>query len=390
MKILYYSPHPNLSLHSSTGYGTHIREMINAFELLGHTVIPVVMGSTSSTFHHIQKNSSIKKIIKYLLPKVLWETLKDYQTIQFDKKALQKLAIITNKEKPDLIYERAAYLMQSGYQTAQKYNIKYYIEINAPVIEEKIAFAGKSLFISTAESLVKNSLQYADKVIVVSSALKNYFQEKYILEKDKIIITPNAINPENVKINDLAISELRKKYSFDINNLVIGFVGSIFPYHGVDSLIKVFSEIHNTYNHIRLLIVGSGMSLPELKKLIQKLNITDKIIFTGNVPNKDIYNYISLMDVTVMAKSNWYGSPVKIFEYGALGKAIIAPNNKPVNDVLKNNTNGLLIENNPESLKNAMIKLIEDSDLRASLGLNAKNKILQDHTWQIMAKKIIR
>jgi glycosyltransferase involved in cell wall biosynthesis len=80
----------------------------------------------------------------------------------------------------------------------------------------------------------------------------------------------------------------------------------------------------------------------ELKKQVDKLGLREQVLFTGNVSFLDVKDYMALFSVGVMPKYNGYGSPVKIFEYGAMGLPVIAPNNGPVNDVMLNSETGLL------------------------------------------------
>jgi glycosyltransferase involved in cell wall biosynthesis len=87
---------------------------------------------------------------------------------------------------------------------------------------------------------------------------------------------------------------------------VIGFVGSIFPYHGVDVLIRCFASIvQDSQQDLCLLIVGDGETLPALKDLAEQLKMRDQILFTGNIPHHRVMPYIQAMDICVMAKSNW-------------------------------------------------------------------------------------
>lgn len=391
MKIIYYSSHPYLNLSDPTGYGTHMREMIYAFQELGHTVIPVILGGTNTeSINHKASNikSTIKSLIKKIIPRIFWNSLKDYKLILSDKKALHKLDTIIAKEKPDLIYERIAYLMSSGYKIAQKYSIKYYTEINAPIVEENLIFEGKSLFTSTAKKRVRDLIERSDYIIVVSTALKNHYQDKYAVKEQKTIITPNAINPKKIEVDAATLEQIRRKHNLKPESLVIGFVGSIFPYHGVDKLIKAFAKLKQD-NYLQLLIVGDGLILDNLKSLTKKLDIQEKVIFTGAISPLKIYHYIALMDITVMASSNWYGSPVKIFEYGLMGKAIIAPDNIPVRDVMINNKHGLLITQETEKLTQALSVLIQNKKLRNELGLTFQEKVLKEHTWKKMAEKIL-
>ena len=147
--------------------------------------------------------------------------------------------------------------------------------------------------------------------------------------------------------------------------------------------------LNSKYFNTRLLIVGSGEALDDLKNLAQKLKIENQVVFAGSVPHHEVFNYIDLMDITVMAKSNWYGSPVKIFEYGAMGKAIIAPDVIPVRDVMIDAIDGILVQPEQVALTNALEKLFIDEKLRKNIADNFKQKVLANHTWEKMAEKLL-
>lgn len=95
------------------------------------------------------------------------------------------------------------------------------------------------------------------------------------------------------------------------------------------------------------------------------------------------------MDITVLPNSHWYGSPIKLFEYGAMGKAIIAPDNVPVKDVLIPGDDGLLVKPTVDSLFPAMKHLVESPDQRVRMAEGFQKKVLTRHIWSAMAKKIL-
>lgn len=390
MKILYYSPHPNLNLQDPTGYGTHMREMINAFRLLGHEVIPLIAGGTEKKGKKSKSNlfSLLKNNFKRSIPSIIWESFRDYSLLLFDRGLRDVLRKVIREIKPDLIYERGNYLQISGVEMAKELGVKHYLEINAPYVEERISFSGKSLLKRRAEIIERKQFLLSDKAFVVSSILKGYFVQKCKIDPQKIYVIPNAIDNHTIKINSVFEGVIRKKYGLS-KQIVIGFVGSFFPYHGVDVLINAFSKIVSRYNDIHLLIIGDGEILDLLKKNAQDLGVENKITFTGNVDHADIYNYINIMDIAVMAKSNWYGSPVKIFEYGALGKAIIAPNVVPLRDVMVNKVDGILVNSTVYELERAIKTLIYDVELREKIGRTFQKKVLHEHNWEYMAKKIL-
>ena len=389
MKILYYSSHPNLYLKATTGYGTHMREMIGAFRRQGHEVLPVIMGDQKSNneVHSSTAKLSFKKIIKKIFPLYFWKSLKDYQLIKFDLMAGQVLEQQIVTFKPDLIYERGTYLQLSGIKMAAKFSLKHYLELNAPFVEESASFEGSATFFKErAFHAEREQIAKTDKALLVSSALQNYYSSKYKISDSKMLVTPNCVHPDSVRLNSELKDELIAKYNLK-GKKIIGFVGSIFPYHGVDLLINAFRELQDLYSDLLLVIVGDGALLPQLKVYAESMGT--QVIFTGPVAHNEIYTYIDIMDITVMAQSNWYGSPVKIFEYGAMGKAIIAPDTVPVRDVMVDGVDGLLVKPEVLGLKNAISKILIDPEIGIRMGENFKNKVFANYTWDAIAAKIL-
>lgn len=381
MKILYFSPHPHINSASPSGPGTHIREVIRGMENAGHEVLPIIAGGTeiSPTPFHPQKKG-IKETIKSFIPKRVWETVKDRNLRKLSTAQESMLEKIIEEFNPDIIYERCYFMMTAGVRVAKKKGIFHILEVNAPYPQEKIEMSGASLIHQHSLHAEKEQLAKTNMIVVVSSALKDYCINIESSAAHKTLITPNAVNLDTIEKSNPAKDE-------ENSNLIIGFVGSIFPYHGVDNLIRAFAKL--TQNDLELLIVGDGEVLDEYKELCHTLNIDKKVTFTGNVPHSEVYNYIQQMDITVMAKSNWYGSPVKIFEYGALGKMIIAPDNVPVNDVMEDGVDGILIDETENELYNSMLQLIENPRKGQVMATNFKHKVIQNHTWNRVAESIL-
>lgn len=383
MKILYYSPHPALGLNDQAGYGTHMREMIHAFQQLGHEVLPVIMGGTEPTAATPAASAGgVKKALKPFVPHGLWETAKDVSLLRFDRYAQQQLEAQIAAFKPDMIYERANYLQLSGVNAAQKWGIKHVLEVNSPYVEERQTLQGKSWLMNKAVKAEQMQVEKSNLVCCVSSALEEYLKKRS-KSKYNFIVTPNAINEntyKNYKKDD--IENLDKEN----NDVVFGFVGSFFAWHGIDLMILAFKGLVNQYPNIRLLIVGDGAIRADLEQLAQDC---PGVTFTGQVPHGQVFSYIDMMDVAIMANSNWYGSPVKIFEYGAMGKAIIAPDNIPVKDVMVPDIDGILVQPNVESLRSAMEFYIKNPDRRAQMAVHFQQKVLTQHTWQQTAQQIL-
>ncbi len=390
MKILYFSPHPHLNLAGSTGYGRHMREIIAALKKNGHDVQTLIVGGETLSESSGETSNGCKKILKKIIPGIIWETLVDYKLIRLDKAVSNRLLDSINKFNPDIIYERGYYLMPSGALIAKKKNIMHILEINGPYVEERIELKGKSLLTDRAAKMEKLQIENTNLLVVVSSPLKSYFTKKYSIDPAKVLVTPNAVNFDDININETRKKELKNKFNLN-SKTVIGFVGSIFPYHGVDLLIEAF-EILKQKGEIRnlvLLVIGDGETLKDLKLLTINKGLTDNIIFTGKVSHNEVYDYIQLFDIAIMAKTNWYCSPIKIFEYGALKKPIIAPDTQSVKDVMTNNEDGLLVKPNATEIANAINDYANNADKRIKHGISFYNKIKEKHIWQAVAKQII-
>ena len=199
-------------------YSTHIREMIYAFRKQGHEVDSLIMGnkdSNDSTNNQIEKSvkgkGGIFNWVKKNCPVLLWESLKDLNLLRFDRYAKQQLKERISSFKPDMIYERGNYLQLSGVSAANQNGIPHVLEMNAPYVEEKTILEGKSLLLNFAKNLQKKQCELTQRLVVVSSALKNHFVDNFSVSEEKILVTPNAVNLDYVKEISIQKKEEYKK-----------------------------------------------------------------------------------------------------------------------------------------------------------------------------------
>jgi glycosyltransferase involved in cell wall biosynthesis len=391
LRIIYYSPHPTHDIVSEVGYSTHQRESIHAFRQLGHEVLPVVLGGTEQAavnihISGISKQSDNLTGIKKMVPLWIWNALKDLRLLKHDVKAGKQLEQAMLEFKPDMIYERGEYLQDSGVKIAAKHGIKHVLEVNSPVVEEMAAFEGPDLLRFLGHRKERNKLHGTSHVIAVSSAMKEYLQTYYGCKKP-IHVAPNAINPDKEQFDPEAIEQIRDVFSKDAQ--IIGFVGSLFPYHGVDGLIEAFGGVIQHQPHARLMIVGDGSIREGLQSKAEKELPAGSFTFTGKVPHALVMNYIKSFDVAVMPSSNWYGSPIKIFEYGLTGVPIVAPDKAPLRDVMEHRKHGLLVSDNSADLKEALLFMLQNPKSAIEIGTCFREKILQHHIWTAQASGIL-
>jgi len=280
MRILYFSSHPTHDTLSDVGYSTHQREMIEAMLALGHEVIPIIIGNDriKEIDEQAVSNGSVSFISRFkrVVPSIIWQSVKDIQMLSHGVRTVKprfEQAII--KFKPDAIYERTEILIGVGAQLAAKHKVPHIYEVNGPGVEEMIKFEGRSLMNGFAERLEKIKYRSTSAICSVSQDLSIFLQNRYSVNPDKITTIPNAYNPEHFSI--YSRNSLDVKFNFKSTDLVFGFVGSILPFHGVDLLVNAFAEVKKSFGQVKLLIVGSGMSLADLKLLAQKKGVSNDV-----------------------------------------------------------------------------------------------------------------
>jgi glycosyltransferase involved in cell wall biosynthesis len=364
-----------------------MRGMVNGFREEGHTVEILVLGKKPQSRDSSIQTNSFKSVLKKVLPKILWRTLKEIQQIRFDNHAAKELQEAIQTFNPDVVYERSAWMSNGSVDVLKSFNIKHIVEINAPFEEEVKEFEKASSFISIiGKKKLKNLLQSATLIAPITTSLEKYIVENYEVNPSNCLVVPNAIDKQEIQINESRVEAINKQFNLS-EVTVIGFVGSIFPYHGVDRLIKGVSKLK--YTDIAILIVGDGYLIPELKELASKLEISSRVHFTGSVPKEDVYNYISAMDILTLPNTEWYCSPVKLFEYGAFGKTILAVNEAGVSDVMSREE-GVLFENNDSAFQDALLVAITEVDALEIKAKRFQQKVFATHNWRANARKVLQ
>jgi glycosyltransferase involved in cell wall biosynthesis len=382
-------------MHDISGPGVHIREVMHGFQQKGHEVIwasPNRRLANQPLVHKPKSGLFIKRIIKTILPKIIWETFRDIELMWIDRAFDRELQQLIDLHKPDFIYERVYYLMGCGYRVARKNKVKYLAEINSPYTIEKPLMSYKSLFEPLAERNERKQMEAIDQGFVVASSLKEYFIKKYPFTKGKITITPNAVRKEFTEPATEDVKQAaRAELSLREDDILITFVGSIFPYHGVDILIHAYHTVRKQYgSRLKLLIMGDGEILEDLKVLTEKLGITGEVIFTGKAPGEKVREYLTVTQIAVLANCNWYSSPIKLFEYGSKRLAIIAPKYPGVEDVMTGSEDGLLIDPDQNSLSQAIQLLVEQPDVRERYAESFYRRVKSHYTWDVIANQILR
>lgn len=234
-------------------------------------------------------------------------------------------------------------------------------------------------------SVAKN----ADGIIAVTKGIKNELIRQGVDSK-KIFVVENGANVDIFKPMDANIS--KGILGLDKNIHYVCFVGSLAPWQGVEYLINAAPSILKEIPETKFLIIGDGQMKEELISLAEKTSVFNKFIFTGSVPYEEVPTYINASDVCVALKSHLKSgySTLKMYEYLACGKPIVASNEEGLGNVLEKTGSGIAVNRGSvENVSNAIIKLIKNKELRKSMGKNGRKLVLEKYTWNATVKQII-
>lgn len=391
MKLLHLFNSIFVPPSEGSGSKTHNYFLSRGFEQLGHQVVRVQPGiRNAERDFELNKARAFYRALKFVFPKMVTDWMRDFYCIIHDFRFETTIREAITIEKPSLIYERFTDFHRSGLRAAKKAKVPYVVEIHETA--EARRYTQKLNFHHYNDYVLMKVATGADMVVVVSSMLRDYFTRKGVLGK-KILVLPNAVDLELFRSTGQG-HRIRRGLGISAEETVIGLVGGMHPYHGIDLLPDVCELIRNECPKVKLLIVGGFKrykgGLSAFKSMLKERRIDNYFILTGGVPIEEVPGYIEAMDICLMPDSNAYGSPLKLFEYGALSKPCIMPRYRPVLDVLVDGQTGLIFQ--PKSIKDMADKittLMHDEGLRESLGKNLYNLVSEKHTWHRNARTIL-
>jgi glycosyltransferase involved in cell wall biosynthesis len=373
LKILYHH-----RINSKDGQAVHMDELIHAFEQLGHEVL--VVGPKSFARASFGHNPAFVNALKRAIPQFAYEILE----LGYNVLAFARLNKACSQFQPDFLYERHNLYTLAGAWLARLRRLPRLLEVNAPLADERAANDGLA-FPALAHRLEYWSWRNATFALPVTHVLAQYF-ERAAVDPDRICVIANAINPE---IFGAAPAPENAKAALGLSDkLVIGFTGFMREWHGLDAIVDWLSDGAPPSAH--LVLIGEGPALPGLKSQADRLGVSDRITFAGLVDRDRIAEQVAAFDIAIVPKCVEYCSPLKLFEYMALGKAIIAPDQANIREILVDRQSTLLCKSGDRrSLYAALNALASAPELRKSLGDNAKETIAARRlNWRENAMRI--
>ena len=301
------------------------------------------------------------------------------------------------KKRPRLLYQRHGKFLFAGAILSRLLRIPLVLEYNGS--EDWIAkHWDPSRFSAWLRLCEAVSVKAASRIVVVSKPLKQQLMEIGVPDQ-RILVNPNAVDPERFSPN-CGGAKVREQLGFRVEDVVVCFLGTFSYWHGVVVLEQAIRSLLAKAQHVgaslKFLLVGDGPLAPQSRQALGAYVPGGLVSFTGAIPHNSVRTYLDAADILVSPHvpmpdgRPFFGSPTKLFEYMAMGKAIAASALDQIADVLEHGKTALLIKpGDAGELAEAIKRLASDSKLRTELGRNAREAALARHTWRQNARRVL-
>ena len=355
--------------------GIHVHEMCRAFEGLGFTVVKVALYATEQV-GKASRPGLVSRAAERL-PRLVREMLE----IGYNLAGVVRLVSAVAVHRPRFIYERHSLFNVSGALASRLTGTPLALEVNAPLAYEKSRHGGLVLK-SPARRMETFAVNSAHTCITVTAVLKNMLA-KQGARPDSIVVMPNGVNPEEYR-------DIPPSGRDTPDGPLIGFTGWFRPWHGLAELILALDD-HGVFRQgARLLLVGDGPARPGLERIIRKRSLGDQVTITGPVDRARLFAHLGQMEIAVQPAATAYASPMKLFEYLAAGKAVVAPDQENIREAARHGEEALLFTPGDFAhCARTVSLLMADRELRRKLGEAGRRSIeVHGRTWNANAARV--
>lgn len=386
-KILHIVEH---GITVSSGYGFRSLNIFRAQRERGWRPVVLTFPKPDESYKGFWKQPETVRGIRYyyrpLVSRGLFQFLSKLGRIGTLAKRIHEVIEV---EKPDLLHAHSpVFNGVAALKVRQKLSIPVVYEIRSLWEEAAVAhgtYGYHSHEFTHTRSLETWVCQSADRVGAISNGLKNHLAARGI-PSDKIAVVHNGVDLDTTKPCE---PDAEYKESWKLTGKkIVAYIGSFRRYEGLDLLIKAIAHLSKARPDLVLLLVGGGRVEVEaqLKSLIDKLDLRDKVIMPGWLSPERIPGVYAMTDILVYPRNPMLlteiVTPLKPLEAMAMGKALIASDIGGHRELIQPGHNGLLFPpGNESALVEAVCRLLDDHGLRQKLAAQAKAWVRRERSW---------
>ena len=373
MKILYHH-----RIASRDGQYVHVEELTRALQRRGHEIVMAAPSVAADA--EFGSEGGIVSHLKRALPGWMYESAE----FGYALRAYRRLVRLIRRHRPDFIYERYQLFMPAGVWAARRFGLPLLLEVNAPLYEERGRYDGIALDRLAAWS-ERYAWRGADHVLPVTRVLADRVRAAGV-PAGRITVIPNGVDPGRFR-RVPAVASAKAELGL-AGRTVLGFTGFAREWHGLDKVVEVIAGRPGQPLHF--LLVGDGPARPGIEARARELGVQDRITVTGIVGRDEVARHVAAFDVALQPAVVDYASPLKLFEYMVLGRAIVAPDTPNIREILSDGRDALLFDPAaPGAFRAVLERMCDEPGLRARLGAAAAQTVLaRPLTWDENARRV--
>lgn len=394
MRIAYLSADFGVAVNGSSGSSIHVRQVTAALRALSHQVR--TFSTSRYEFDHSTQDGNLEIIrlegfAGYAASAIEHDDLGQHEHVRREfrrllySEYLQRALLRPFMDfDPHIIYERYSLFSYAGVELARALGVPHVLEVNAPLSRE--AAQHRDLVLTgTAADLEARVWSSTDALLVVSELLRDHALQAGVPES-RISVVRTGVDCDLFD-PARASSPVRGQLGLD-GKKVVGFVGSLKPWHDLDTLLAAMRELISRDPTYRLLVVGRGPRAEEIASTHE-----DFICYVGAIDHAAVPAYTAAMDVVAVPYAGGqehYFSPIKLFEAMAMAKPVVGARIGQVAGVISHGETGLLYEpGDAAGLASAIEDVFALPDSGADLGASARRYVEANYTWSHVAQQIV-
>jgi glycosyltransferase involved in cell wall biosynthesis len=393
MRICYVAA--DVAVPHYRGSSTHVYELARNLAKLGHEVHVVARRVNSSqpsvesldgiTIHRFQRgiffssrrssfsDTQARGSYRGNTSTLLWKSYEAYLRTVFPVYIAIEVARLVKESAIDLIFER---------ETSFGAGAMASVLTGRPLVLEVIGNRVTGLQLSQSRKIIAYS--------------KGMFEDKE--HTSKVVLVTGAVDTETFRPDPVSGEEVRARYSLG-GSPVVGYVGTFQEWHGLSELIEAAQEILQSRADVKFLMVGPYYK--ETQERVAAAGISGAFIFTGPIQYEQVPKYMNAGDVLVapynpariesteQVRKHGLGSPLKVFEYMAVGKPVITTDVKPISDPIQDGVTGYLIPpGDSKALGSAILRILGDRLTAQKVGAAGRQSVIANYSWSMVAEQL--
>jgi glycosyltransferase involved in cell wall biosynthesis len=333
--------------------------------------------------------------VETVLPWRWGEHVPNIPIVLYNLRVLQRGWRLFRKSRPAFLYQRHLLFNISGLLLSRVLGVPLILEYNGSEVWMVERWGrGWTYFMHLARWMENLNIRLADMLVVVSDHVCKEVLDKGV-PPERVLVNFNGVNPR-VFHPQVGGSAVRDRYGISRDTLVAGFIGTFSFWHGVEVLAKAVRQAVAAVPNLHFLFIGDGPLLDSVKEQIVSDGCEAHVTFTGRVPSEEAPAHLAACDILLSPHvqnpdgSPFFGSPTKLFEYMAMGRAIAASGIEQLAQVLEHERTALLVPpDDPEALARSVVRLASNKQLRLRLGRSARDHVVKHYTWDGHVARIL-